>query len=95
MQGESLLVIIAVGVIAGWLAGQFVRGTGYGLINDLVIGVIGAFIGWWLLPKLNIDLGGGIITAIIYATIGAVLLLVVLRLVRGGGRWGSRWRWRR
>ena len=65
------------------------------VINDLVIGVIGAFIGWWLLPRLGINLGGGIITAIIYATIGAVLLLVVLRLVRGGGRWGSRWGWRR
>ena len=60
MQGESLLVIIAVGVIAGWLAGQFVRGTGYGLINDLVIGVIGAFIGGWLLPQLNIHLGGAL-----------------------------------
>ena len=56
MQGENLLVIIAVGIIAGWLAGQLVRGTGYGLINDLVIGVIGAFIGGWLLPQLNIHL---------------------------------------
>ncbi len=91
MQGESLLVIIAVGVIAGWLAGQLVRGTGYGLINDLVIGVIGAFIGGWLLPRLGVNLGAGIIAAIVNATIGAVLLLVVLRLVRGGGRWG----WRR
>jgi uncharacterized membrane protein YeaQ/YmgE (transglycosylase-associated protein family) len=96
MQGESLLVIIVVGVIAGWLAGQLVRGTGYGLINDLVIGVIGAFIGGWLLPELNIHLGAGIIAAIINATIGAVLLLIVLRLVRGGGRWGGgRWGWRR
>ena len=75
MQGESLLVIIVVGVIAGWLAGQLVRGTGYGLINDLVIGVIGAFIGGWLLPQLNIHLGAGMIAAIINATIGAVLLL--------------------
>ena len=91
MQGESLLVIIAVGVIAGWLAGQLVRGTGYGLINDLVIGVIGAFIGGWLLPRLDVPLPAGIIGAIIAATIGAVLLLIVLRLVRGGGRWG----WRR
>ena len=77
------------------VAGQLVRGTGYGLINDLVIGVIGAFIGGWLLPQLNIHLGAGMIAAIINATIGAVLLLVVLRFVRGGGRWGSRWGWRR
>jgi uncharacterized membrane protein YeaQ/YmgE (transglycosylase-associated protein family) len=95
MQSESLIVILAVGLIAGWLAGQIVRGTGYGLINDLVIGVIGAFIGGWLLPRLDINLGGGIIAAIIDATIGAILLLVILRFVRGRGRWGSRWGWRR
>ena len=75
MQSESLIVILAVGVIAGWLAGQLVRGTGYGLINDLVIGVIGAFIGGWLLPRLGIPLAAGIIGAIINATVGAVLLL--------------------
>ena len=89
MSGESLLVIIVVGIIAGWLAGQIVRGTGYGLINDLVIGVIGAFIGNWLLPQLNIHLGAGMIDAIINATIGAIVLLIILRLVRGGGRWGG------
>ena len=92
MSSESLIVIVLVGVIAGWLAGQIVRGTGYGLINDLVIGVIGAFIGGWLLPRLGIYLGSGIIAAIINATIGAIVLLVILRLVRGGGRWrGRRW----
>ena len=53
MSSEGLLVIVIVGVIAGWLAGQIVSGTGYGLINDLVIGVIGAFIGGWLLPRLK------------------------------------------
>ena len=96
MQGESLLVIIVVGVIAGWLAGQLVQGTGYGLIQDLIIGVVGAFISNWLLPQLNIHLGAGMIGAIINATIGAVVLLLVLRLVRGGGRWGEgRWGWRR
>ncbi|THD44092.1 MAG: GlsB/YeaQ/YmgE family stress response membrane protein [Bradyrhizobium sp.] len=94
MQGESLLIIVVVGVIAGWLAGQVVRGTGYGLLHDLIIGVIGAFIGGWLLPELNIHLGVGMIGAIINATIGAVLLLIVLRLVRGGGGgWRSRWGW--
>jgi uncharacterized membrane protein YeaQ/YmgE (transglycosylase-associated protein family) len=95
MPSESLIVILAVGLIAGWLAGQIVQGTGYGLINDLIIGVIGAFIGGWLLPHLDIHFGFGIIAAIINATVGAVLLLLVLRLVRGGGRWrggsGSRW----
>jgi uncharacterized membrane protein YeaQ/YmgE (transglycosylase-associated protein family) len=87
MSAESLLVILVVGVIAGWLAGQIVRGTGFGLIADLCIGIIGAFIGNWLLPQLRVELGAGYVGAIIQATIGAVLLLVVLRLVKGRGRW--------
>jgi uncharacterized membrane protein YeaQ/YmgE (transglycosylase-associated protein family) len=87
MSGESLLVILLVGVIAGWLAGQIVRGTGFGLVADLGIGIVGALIGNWLLPRLGIHLGGGIVAAIISATIGAVLLIVILRLVRGRGRW--------
>lgn len=95
MQGESLLVIVVVGIVAGWLAGQIVRGTGYGLLHDLIIGVVGAFIGGWLLPRLNIHLGAGLIAAIVNATVGAVVLLLVLRLVRGGGRWNSGWGWRR
>jgi uncharacterized membrane protein YeaQ/YmgE (transglycosylase-associated protein family) len=88
MSGESLLIILVVGLIAGWLAGQIVQGTGFGIIGDLLIGIVGAFIGDWLLPQLGLHLGSGIIAAIINATIGAVLLLLVIRLVRGGGRWG-------
>ena len=92
MPGESLLVILFVGLIAGWLAGHIVRGTGFGVIGDLVVGIVGAFIGGWLLPRLGIQLGVGLIAAIFHATIGAILLLLVVRLVRGGGYWeGSRW----
>jgi uncharacterized membrane protein YeaQ/YmgE (transglycosylase-associated protein family) len=80
---ESLLVILVVGLVAGWLAGKIVRGAGFGLIGDLVIGIIGAFIGDWLLPRIGIHLGTGIISAIVNATIGAVLLLFVFGLVRG------------
>jgi uncharacterized membrane protein YeaQ/YmgE (transglycosylase-associated protein family) len=87
LSGESILVILLVGVIAGWLAGQIVRGTGYGLVADLCIGIIGALIGSWLLPQLGIHLSAGLVGAIISATIGAILLIVILRLVRGGGRW--------
>ena len=96
MSSEVLLVILFVGLVAGWLAGQIVRGTGFGLIGDLVIGIVGAFIGDWLLPQLGIHLAAGVIGAIINATIGAVLLLLIIRLVRGGSgfsgrRWSSRW----
>ena len=94
LSNESLLVIVIVGVVAGWLAGQIVRGGGFGLIGDLIVGVIGAFIGDWLLPRLNIHLGVGTIALIINATIGAIVLLIVLRVVSGGGGggWGSRLR---
>ena len=97
LSNESLLVILFVGLVAGWLAGQIVRGAGFGLIGDLVIGIIGAFIGDWLLPQIGIHLGTGIVSAIINAAIGAVLLLLVAGLLRGrlGGGWGGGWGRRR
>ena len=76
-----------VGLIAGWLAGQIVRGTGFGLFADIAIGIVGALIGAWLLPQLGIHLGSGMVAAIISATIGALLLLLILRLAYRGGRW--------
>ena len=87
LSGEGILIILLVGLVAGWLAGIIVQGTGFGLIGDMAIGIVGALIASWLLPKLGIALGAGLVRAIINATIGAVLLLLVIRLVRGGGRW--------
>jgi uncharacterized membrane protein YeaQ/YmgE (transglycosylase-associated protein family) len=89
MSSESLLIILAVGLVAGWLAGQIVRGVGFGIIGDLIIGVMGAFIGSWLLPQLGIHLGAAIVAEIVNATIGAIILLLIIHLVRGGGGW--RW----
>jgi uncharacterized membrane protein YeaQ/YmgE (transglycosylase-associated protein family) len=96
LSNESLLVILFVGLVAGWLAGQIMRGGGFGLLWDIIIGIVGALIGDWLLPRLGIHLGTGIIASIINATIGAVILLVLIRLVRGPGwgwrrGWGRRW----
>ena len=95
MSNESLLVILFVGVVAGWLAGHVVQGTGFGLVGDVIIGIIGAFIGERLVPQLGIHLGSGIIGAIINATIGAIPLLLIIRLIRGPSRWGRLWgsRW--
>jgi len=84
---ESLLVILLIGAVAGWLAAQIVQGTGFGLLGDIIIGIIGAFIASWLFPQLGLHLGAGIVAEIIAATIGAVLLLVIMRLVRRRGRW--------
>lgn len=94
LSNESLVVILLVGLVAGWLAGHLVRGTGYGLIGDLFIGLVGAFIGDWLLPQLHISVGVGMVALIFNATVGAIVLLIILRLVRGSGRWGGGWRWR-
>jgi uncharacterized membrane protein YeaQ/YmgE (transglycosylase-associated protein family) len=79
---ESILIVLVVGIVAGWLAGLLVKGSGFGLIGDLIVGIIGAFIGGWLLPRLGINLQMGIIGPIITATIGAVILLLVIRLIR-------------
>src|SRR3989442_11684651 len=91
VSNESLLVILLVGLVAGWLAGKIIRGAGFGVIGDIIVGVVGALIGDWLLPRLSIHLGTGIVSAIINATIGAVLLLFIIRLVRGGRGWRSSW----
>jgi uncharacterized membrane protein YeaQ/YmgE (transglycosylase-associated protein family) len=88
-SSESLLVILFVGFVGGWLAGQIVQGTGFGSIGDMAIGSVGAIIGNWTSPRLGTQLGLGIISAIIDATIGATVLLLVSRLVRGDGRWNS------
>lgn len=82
MSNESLLVFLLVGALAGWLAGQAVRGGGFGLIGDIVVGIVGAFIAGWLFPHLGFSLGTGIVRAIANATIGAILLLLIIRLVR-------------
>jgi uncharacterized membrane protein YeaQ/YmgE (transglycosylase-associated protein family) len=94
MSGESLIIVVLVGIIAGWLAGQITRGAGFGLVGDLIIGILGAFIGSWLLPQLGIQLAAGMVAAIANSTIGAVILLFALGLLRGRGAF-SRWGWSR
>jgi len=86
MSNESILVILFVGLVAGWLAGQIVRGTGFGIIGDILVGIVGALIASLLFPRLGIHLGSGLVSEIIYSAIGAIILLLVVRLLRTGGR---------
>jgi uncharacterized membrane protein YeaQ/YmgE (transglycosylase-associated protein family) len=79
---DSLIVLLLVGAVAGWLAGKIVRGGGFGLVGDIVVGIVGAFIGAWLFGALGIFIGAGIIGAIISATVGAVILLAIIRLIK-------------
>ena len=84
MTTESLLIFVLVGVVAGFLAGVVVRGYGLGLVGNLVVGVVGAFLAGWLLPRLGVSFTvvNPIVTSIVYATIGAVVLLVLIGFVR-------------
>ncbi len=77
----GLLYSIVVGLIAGWLAGQVMRGGGYGTIMDIVLGIVGAVVGGWLLGLLGIH-AGGFIGTIIVAIIGAVFLIWLSRLLK-------------
>ena len=86
MSNEGLLVILFVGLVAGWLAGKIVRGTGFGIIGDILVGIVGALIASLLFPQLGIHLGTGLVSEIIYSAIGAIILLLIVRLVRTGGR---------
>ena len=82
MDSHSLLAWLVIGAVAGWLAGTFVKGGGFGLLGDIVVGIVGAFVGGWLLPRLGVHLGVGLVAIIASATIGAVVLLLILRLIR-------------
>ena len=86
MSNESILVILFVGLVAGWLAGKIVRGTGFGIIGDILVGIAGALVASLLFPRLGISIGTGLVREILYSAIGAIILLVVVRLLRSGGR---------
>lgn len=73
---------ILIGLAAGWLAGQLMRGGGFGLVGDIVVGVIGALLGGFLFATFGVSTGGGLLGSLIVATIGAVVLLFVLRLIK-------------
>lgn len=84
MTAQGLIIFLLIGAIAGWLAGLIVRGFGFGLLGNIVVGIIGAFLAGWLLPMLGVGfvLVNPIVTSIVYAMIGAIVLLVIIGLFR-------------
>ena len=92
ISDQGILVILLVGLIAGWLAGRIVDGGGFGLIGDIAVGIVGALIGSWLLPKLGIHMGSGLVSSIIVATLGAILLLLFVRFSSGSFPRRRAWR---
>jgi uncharacterized membrane protein YeaQ/YmgE (transglycosylase-associated protein family) len=82
MEMHGLIAWLVIGAIAGWLAGSLVKGGGFGLLGDIVVGILGAFVGGWLAGILHISIGGGFISSIITATVGAIVLIVLLRMIK-------------
>jgi uncharacterized membrane protein YeaQ/YmgE (transglycosylase-associated protein family) len=82
---EGLIIALVIGAIAGWLAGLIVKGGGFGLLGDIVVGIIGSLVAGWLFPRLGVSLGGGWIGAILSSTLGAIIVLLVLRIIRRAG----------
>jgi uncharacterized membrane protein YeaQ/YmgE (transglycosylase-associated protein family) len=78
----NLIWFLIIGAIAGWLAGLLMKGGGFGLLGDIIVGIIGAFLGGWLFGVLGIHIGGGLVGSLIVAFLGAVVLLFLVRLIK-------------
>src|SRR5512139_2049031 len=81
MAIETLIIWLVIGAIAGWLAGQIMKGGGFGLVCDIVVGIVGAVVGGWLLPRIGVFVLGGMLGEILNAVIGACLVIFLVRLL--------------
>ncbi len=81
MEAQALIIFLFIGAVAGWLAGTLMKGGGFGLLGNIVIGILGAIVGGWLFGFLGISFAG-ILGSIIAATVGAVVLLFIIGLVK-------------
>jgi uncharacterized membrane protein YeaQ/YmgE (transglycosylase-associated protein family) len=83
METQSIIIVLVLGAVAGWLGGQIFKGSGLGLIGNIVVGIIGGFVGYWLLPKLGLHINTGTnwLNYILTAGIGAVVVLAILNIL--------------
>lgn len=82
MNLEQLIVFLVIGGVAGWLAGIIMKGGGFGMIGSIVVGIVGAVLGGWIFEFLGISIGGEWMGPLVTATVGAVVLLFVIGLIR-------------
>ena len=82
MDLQSLVVILLIGGVAGWLAALVMKGRGLGILGNIVVGILGAFVGNWVLGLLGIAIAGGMVGAIINAFIGAIIVLFLIGLIK-------------
>ncbi len=84
MEFGSVLAMLLIGAVAGWLSGKIIEGRGFGLIGNIIVGIVGAFLAGLIFPALGFAVGGGLLSSIFFATIGAVILLFLIGLIRRG-----------
>lgn len=82
MEFGSIFAMVVVGALAGWLSGKLMEGRGFGLIGNVIVGIVGAFVAGLIFPALGFSVGGGFLASIVHATIGSVILLFVIGLIR-------------
>jgi len=80
-QKMELLVTLIIGALAGWLGSVFYKGSGLGLLGNIVVGILGSFVGYWLLGKIGVDFGPGWVAAVLTGAVGAIVILVLLNLI--------------
>ena len=81
-MNNSWLWIVVIGIVAGFLAGKIMRGKGFGVVVDLLLGIGGSFLGGWVFTQLHISMGGGLLGQLLMALVGALLLLFIVRLIK-------------
>ena len=77
----EIVVSLLIGAVAGWLGSVIYKGSGLGLLGNIIVGIIGGPLGYWILGKLGIALGGGWLGAILTGTIGAIIILFLINLI--------------
>ena len=82
MDAQSLLMMLALGAVAGWLAGQLMKGGGFGLLWNIVLGILGSVVGGWLFGQLGISSGGGLLGSLLVSVVGAVVVLFIAGLFK-------------
>lgn len=84
MEFNSILVMLLVGALAGWLSGRLMQGRGFGIIGNIIVGIVGAFLAGLIFPALGFSVGGSFLASLIHATLGSVILLFIIGLIKRG-----------
>lgn len=82
MDLTALIIFLAIGGVAGWVAGKLMRGGGFGLVGNIVVGIVGAFLGGWLFGMAGFSIAAGLLGTLIKAVIGAIVLLFIVGLLK-------------